>query len=216
GHVAERNAELLLSRERAILRDQQREIMHEAADAVSEVDRAYTVLQTSYNKLAANRDQLGAVQAAYEGDKAPLDLFLDAQRRVADAETDYYLNRTRYTLATKNVHFVKGTLLDYDGVHLAEGPWPGEAYVDAAKLEASRSLPVPLNYASRRAPIVGNGGFDQHAADGSAPATGLTFVKPDEQAPGETPALLPSDEVLPLPINGPPPAGAAPLGSSKL
>ena len=101
-------------------------------------DRAYTVLQTSYNRLAANRDQLGAVQAAYEADKAPLDLYLDAQRRVADAETDYYLNRARYTLASKNVHFVKGTLLDYDGVQLAEGPWPGEAYVDAAKREASR------------------------------------------------------------------------------
>ena len=116
GHVAERNAELLLSRERAILRDQQREVVHEVADAVGEMDRAYTVLQTSYNRLAANRDQLGAVQAAYEADKAPLDLYLDAQRRVSDAETDYYLNRARYTLASKNVHFVKGTLLDYDGV----------------------------------------------------------------------------------------------------
>ena len=56
------------------------------ADAVAEVDRAYSVLQTSYNRLAANKDQLGAVQAAYEADKAPLDLYLDAQRRVADAE----------------------------------------------------------------------------------------------------------------------------------
>ncbi len=138
GHVAERNAELQLCRERAILRDQQREVVHEVADAVAEVDRAYTVLQTSYNRLAANRDQLGAIQAAYESDKVTFDLLLDAQRRVADAETDYYLSRTRYTLATKNVHFVKGTLLDYDGVHLAEGPWPDEAYVDAAKREASR------------------------------------------------------------------------------
>ena len=76
GHVAERNAELLLSRERAILRDQQREVVHEVADAIGELDRAYTVLQTSYNRLGANRDQLGAVQAAYEADKAPLDLYL--------------------------------------------------------------------------------------------------------------------------------------------
>ena len=60
---------------------------------------------------------------------------------VADAETEYFLNRARYALATKNVHFVKGTLLEYDGVFLAEGPWPGEAYDDAAKREASRSMP---------------------------------------------------------------------------
>src|SRR3954453_11910427 len=68
GHVAEQNAELLLSRERAILRDQQREVVHEVADAISELDRAYTVLQTSYNRLGANRDQLGAVEAAYQAD----------------------------------------------------------------------------------------------------------------------------------------------------
>ena len=63
------------------LRDQQREVVHEAADAIAEMDRAYAVLQTSYNRLAASDDQLGAVQAAYEADKAPLDLLLEAQRR---------------------------------------------------------------------------------------------------------------------------------------
>ena len=206
GHVTERNAELQLSRERAILRDQQREIMHEVADAVSEVDRAYAVLQTSYNRLGANRDQLGAVQAAYEADKAPLDLYLDAQRRVADAETDYYLNRTRYTLASKNVHFVKGTLLDYDGVQLAEGPWPGEAYVDAAKREASRSKPVPLNYASSRAPIVSQGAFDQHP--GSSCTTDAAGAAPvqAEAAPG----TLPSEGALPITAPSAQGSGAAP------
>ncbi|HEX5472281.1 MAG TPA: TolC family protein, partial [Lacipirellulaceae bacterium] len=199
GHVAERNAELQLSRERAILRDQQREIAHEVADAVGEVDRAFTVLQTSYNRLAANRDQLGSVQAAYEADKAPLDLFLDAQRRVADAETDYYLNRSRYELALKNVHFVKGTLLDYDGVHLAEGPWPEAAYVDAARREASRSNPVPLNYASSHAPVVSAGPYPQHV-DEQAPANaGNPAPAPTEQLPSPPPAALPSDEILPLP-----------------
>jgi hypothetical protein len=202
GHVAERNAELQLSRERAILRDQQREIMHEVADAVSEMDRAYTVLQTSYNRLAANRDQLGAVQAAYEADKAPLDLYLDAQRRVSDAETDYFLNRARYTLASKNVHFVKGTLLDYDGVQLAEGPWPGEAYVDAAKREASRSAPRPLNYASSRASIVSQGAFDQHPG-ASCPANAASA------APAAAPGTLPSEGALPMPAPSSQGSGAA-------
>ncbi|HVT29895.1 MAG TPA: TolC family protein [Lacipirellulaceae bacterium] len=204
GHAAERNAELQLSRERAILRDQQREVSHEVADAVGEVDRAYTVLQTSYNRLAANHDQLGSVQAAYEADKAPLDLFLDAQRRVADAETDYYLNRSRYELALKNVHFVKGTLLDYDGVHLAEGPWPEAAYVDAARREASRSMPVPLNYSSSLAPVVAAGVYPQHV-DVPAPTNGngATPTSPEElpTAPQAEPS---PDEILPLParING--------------
>ena len=42
--VAARNAELLLARERALLKDQQREVVHEAADAISEMDRAYVVM----------------------------------------------------------------------------------------------------------------------------------------------------------------------------
>jgi outer membrane protein TolC len=217
GHVAARNAELLLSRERAILKDQQREVIHEVADAVAEVDRAFTVLQTSYNRLAANRDQLGAVGAAYEADKATLDLFLDAQRRVMDAETDYYLNRTRYTLAAKNVHFVKGTLLDYDGVHLAEGPWPEAAYVDAARREASRSAPVPLNYASARAPIVSQGPFPQNVGE-SLPAAGGAMPTPAKETPGTLPATTTPEEILPLPTNGASPLnqGAAPAKGSGL
>jgi outer membrane protein TolC len=198
-HVAERNAELLLARERAILRDQQREIVHEAADAISELDRAYVVLQTSYNRLAANRDQLGAVQTAYENDKAPLDLFLDAQRRVADAETDYHLNRSRYSLATKNVHFVKGTLLEYDGVYLAEGPWPSDAYADAARLEASRSMPRPLNYASSRAPVVSRGPYDQQ--------TGMPVLGEPVDSEKQPDTLPVPSDVQPLPTDGTAPVG---------
>jgi outer membrane protein TolC len=210
-HVAARNAELLLARERAILQDQQREVMHEAADAIGEMDRAYSVLQTSYNRLMASRDQLGAVQTAYENDKAPLDLFLDAQRRLTDAEIEYCLNRTRYTLATKNVHFVKGTLLEYDGIFLAEGPWPGEAYHDAAKREASRSVPVPLNYASSRAPVVSRGAYAQQS-DQSLPLHGPADVPAtEEELPLQQPPLVPSELHLPAPSDVSP----APMGGSS-
>lgn len=209
-HVAERNAELLLARERAILRDQQREIVHEAADAVSEMDRAYAVLQTSYNRLAANRDQLGAVSTAYDNDKVPLDLFLDAQRRVAEAETDYHLNRSRYSLAAKNVHFVKGTLLEYDGVFLAEGPWPNKAYQDAAERDARRGQPRPLNYASSRAPIVSQGAFDQRQGEECAPGS-VEIATPAASPPQDT--LPPPSDVQPLP---PADGTAPPKGANTL
>jgi outer membrane protein TolC len=192
-HVAARNAELLLARERAILQDQQREVVHEAADAIAEMDRAYLVLQTSYNRLVASRDQLGAVQTAYETDKAPLDLFLDAQRRLTDSEIEYYLNRSRYSLAAKNVHFVKGTLLEYDGVYLAEGPWPGEAYHDAAKREKSRIRPMPLNYASSKAPRVSRGPFGQ-STDMAMPIHETPVESMEEELPLEPPTSLPPQD----------------------
>lgn len=179
-HTAARNAELLLARERAILRDQQREVVHEAADAIAEMDRAYTVLQTSYNRLVASKDQLGAVQAAYEKEEAPLDFFLDAQRRLADAEVEYNLNKSRYAVATKNVHFVKGTLLEYDGVLLEEGAWCAEAHWDAAEREKLRGRPHPLNYASSQAPVVSRGIFPQGE---SAPRTVSDITTPILESP---------------------------------
>jgi hypothetical protein len=208
-HVAVRNAELLLARERAILKDQQREVVHEVADAVAEMDRAYTVLQTSYNRLGATRDQVNSVQAAYdEGEgKVPLDLLLDAQRRLTDSETEYVLNRSRYSLALKNVHFVKGTLLEYDGVFLAEGGWPSEAYSDSAKREKGRSVPVPLNYASSCAPVVSRGAYAQQTMEAMPTVEGAGDPFKDEQlpkAPAElTPASRPIDVPAPAPLDEP-------------
>ncbi|HJQ80450.1 MAG TPA: TolC family protein, partial [Lacipirellulaceae bacterium] len=214
-HVAARNAELLLARERALLRDQQREIVHEAADAIAEMDRAYAVLQSSYNRLVASQDQLRAVEAAFEADKVPLDLLLDAQRRRAEALVDYTQNRARYAVAQKNVHFVKGTLLEYDGIYLAEGPWPGEAYEDAAKREASRRAPRPLNYASSKSQAVSIGPHPQHVDESAnllheAPGhPKLEEIQPFDMRDIEPPA---GEQPLPPPAgdNLPPPeAGAA-------
>ncbi len=204
-HAATRHAELRLSRERALLSDQQRQVIHEVADAIAEMDRVFIVSQTSYNRLVASRQQLGAVQAAYEADKAPLDLFLDAQRRVAEGESRYYRSLAEYAVAAKNVHFVKGTLLEYDGIYLAEGAWPSKAHVDAARLEADRSDPRPLNYASSKAPVVSRGPFPQvreHAT--SLPANSF-YVEELEEMPAPAPALAPapvpsprmSDESMP-------------------
>lgn len=217
-HVAARNAELLLARERALLRDQQREIVHEAADAVAEMDRAYVVMQTSYNRLVATRDQNGSVKATYEEGKGevPLDLYLESQRRLIDAETEYFLNLARYSLATKNVHFVKGTLLEYDGVYLAEGPWPGEAYRDAAKRDASRGAPKPLNYASSRAPVVARGPFDQSMPeprllppDGEIFEETLPTIAPATDGAPILPQSQPAPESLPPTQGKPAPLGAA-------
>lgn len=161
-HAGVRNAELLLSRERALLRDQQREVIHELSDAIAEMDRTFAVAQTSYNRLIASRQQHEALVVPFEENKEiPLDLLLDAQRRLMESEVRYYRALAEYAIATKNVHYVKGTLLEYDGVYLAEGPWPGEAYRDAADMDARRGKPRKLNYASSRAPVVGWGEMPQ-------------------------------------------------------
>ena len=130
GHVAVRNVELELARHRSILEEQKREIVHDLSSAFADVDRTYLVSKTNYNRRLAAREQLHALEAVYEdadeNEKTRLlDLLLDAQRRLADAESQYYRSLIEYTLAIKAVHTQKGSLLDYNEIYLSEGPWPG-------------------------------------------------------------------------------------------
>jgi hypothetical protein len=50
-----------------------------------------------------------------------------------------------HTIASKNVEFEKGSLLDSLGVRLAESPWVERAYRDATRPDFART-PGPLNY----------------------------------------------------------------------
>lgn len=136
GFAAVRNAELQLARERVILHEQEREVTLELSNMLAEKDRAYAVLQTNYNRRAAAKQELAALEAAFENENAPLHLLLDAQRRSADAESQYGRAMVEYAISVKNVHFEKGSLLDYNGVYMSEGMWPRKACLDAAALRA--------------------------------------------------------------------------------
>ena len=120
-HAAMRQAELMLARDRAILHEQERAIVQSLSNAISDVDRAYAVLQTTFNRRHAARQEVAAVEAAYESDNATLDLLLEAQRRQAEADGSYYRSLVEYSLAIKNVQFEKGSLLAYNNIYLAEG-----------------------------------------------------------------------------------------------
>ena len=167
GHAGVRHAELQLNRERAILEEQEKQVVHELTEAVAEVDRAYLVSQTSYNRHVAAKQHLDALESVYQdADESEatrlLDLLLDAQRRLADAEITYYRGLLEYTMAIKNVHLQKGSLLDYNEVYLSEGPWPGKAHYDAARLDKSRhGLPSPLNYIFSLPLPISRGPFEQ-------------------------------------------------------
>ncbi|MCH5376750.1 MAG: TolC family protein, partial [Planctomycetes bacterium] len=53
GHAAMRNAELMLARERAILERQERQVLHDLSNAVSEMVRAYNVAQINFDRRIA-------------------------------------------------------------------------------------------------------------------------------------------------------------------
>ena len=183
--AANRNAEMQLCRARAILREQEHHVLHEVASAVAETERAYLVSQTTYNRLEAARQQFSAVEAAFEADKAPLDLLLDGQRRLADADSRHFRAMAEYAIAVKNVHFAKGTLLDYDGVFLSEGGWPRQAQQDAARRKGSRGQAKPLNYSSAHAPRVSHGPYEQRLDKRILPEEFLEIPSPTETSESE-------------------------------
>src|SRR5258708_14421203 len=56
---------------------------------------------------------------------------LGAQRKLAEAESQHYRALVEYELGIKNVHFEKGSILEYNGIYLSELPSPAKAYKDA-------------------------------------------------------------------------------------
>ena len=118
-HLAVQNAELLLSRERVIQREQQREVVHNLTNAVTDAARAYEACQNSFNRYLAARELLKAYEVREDNDMdIDVDHLLDAQRRVLEAEIRYHRARTEYAIALKNVHLEKGSLLSYHDLYL--------------------------------------------------------------------------------------------------
>ena len=84
--------------------------------------------------------------ALYRGGKATLDIVLEAQRRHAQAQTDYYRALGNYTKSISEVHFRKGTILAYNSIFLSEGPWPEAAYGQAFERARQRDASRYMNY----------------------------------------------------------------------
>jgi hypothetical protein len=163
--AAVRNSELHLARERSLLLEQERAVVYDLSNAIADLERSRQVVATSLNRRLAARQQLQAVQAAFDADNATLDLLLEGQRRLAEADIAYYRALVEYTLAAKNVQLEKGTLLDYNEVYLQEGPWPDKAYEDAEMKEWLRGPPVHRRDAPKTpAPTVSYGVYPQSLA----------------------------------------------------
>jgi outer membrane protein TolC len=159
GHAAVRNAEVAVVRARSLVNQMERQVIHDVSDAVAEVDRAYEVLQTDINRTYAAKQELDVLTDNVFRQNKPERLFemLDAQRRYADASDRYHQSSVEYALAIRNVHFEKGTLLEFCDISLAEGAWPDKALRDAARRERLRGAPHSIDYAMRRPPVVSVG-----------------------------------------------------------
>jgi outer membrane protein TolC len=157
-----RHHQLQLARERARLQDEELEASHALVEAVRNVDTNFALAQTNFNRRVAAERQVDAVQAAYDAGQVTLDQLLDAQRRRAEAESAYYRSLVDYNRSISQLHYRKGSLLEYNGVFLAEGPWPGKAYFDAHRRARQRDASLYLDYGHSRPGVFSRGAITQN------------------------------------------------------
>ena len=99
-------------------------------------------MQLQEKRLEEILRQLQSLQAKWESGQDPaLDVLLETHRRLLDARVRYHQTRIEYALAIRNVHFEKGTLLDYCKVSLNESLSDPKAYEDAAIRAENRGNP---------------------------------------------------------------------------
>jgi len=192
-----RHHQLQLARERARLQDEELEASHALVDAVRNVDTNFALAQTNFNRRVAAERQVEAVQAAYDANTVTLDQLLDAQRRRAEAESSYYRALVDYNRSISQLHYRKGSLLEYNGVFLAEGPWPGKAYFDAHRRARQRDASIYLDYGHSRPGVFSRGAITQNFESVGADAQAMHL-------PSRDPATREEEQQVPRVFPGTP------------
>ena len=141
-----RNAQLILTRERAKLQEGELELSHQLAFAIRDMQANYVLSQTEFNRRIAAQREVETVTAAFETGTVTIDRVLDAQQKLARPKATTSARLINYNKSISQVHFRKGSLLEYNGVYLAEGPWPAKAYFDARGRARARDASTYLDY----------------------------------------------------------------------
>lgn len=127
-----RNAELSLRRERALLQEQEKQIIHDLGSAVRQSDLYHSTTENAYRRLQAAKDVVASRKAAFNAESVSLDLLLEGQQRLYEAQISYERALTRYQLAGISLARESGQLLSGFNISLTESPSLNCAGIDVA------------------------------------------------------------------------------------
>jgi outer membrane protein TolC len=200
-----RQAQFVLMRQRAYLQ----QVVHQQAHYLNrfflEVDANYKLFKTASRLKAAALERIEVQRALYETGKSTIDRYLDAVNRWAQAVTLEAQYRAQYNIAIAALEETKGTLLAYNNVVLAEGPWPAKAYIQARDQRAAHG----------RFPIGEDGNLTPRPANRPQVADPVPVQPPPNAEPaGPLPPLpAPAGPFGPQPLPAAPgfPAGEPPI-----
>jgi outer membrane protein TolC len=161
-----RNSQLNVARQRSLLREQELALSYQLTESVRVLDTAYTLMEENLSRVVAAKTAVDAYETLFRfgaGEATViLQNLLNAQRSLVDATTALYRAQSDYNRNIAQVHLRKGSLLEYNGVYLAEGPWPAKAYFDAHRRARARDAAYYLDYGFDRPDVISQGPVDQH------------------------------------------------------
>lgn len=114
-----KNAELALYREKALLREQRKQVLYELASSFRQVEQNRGNIQWQTNRLEAARDAVEARTVAFEADAVGFDELLQAQLRLLDSQLTHSSSLTSYEISKADLFRDSGRLLEEFGIQFA-------------------------------------------------------------------------------------------------
>jgi outer membrane protein TolC len=161
-----RQAQYVLLRSRAYLRQIEHQTTHSLARFFLGVDASYKQYKTSSRLRHAAAQRLDVQRAYYDEGRITTDRFLDAVSQYATAVATEAQYKVTYNIALAALAEAKGTLLAERSIVIADGPSRVNPNVQKAKSPEPVPLPMPAIAAI------------QVKADTTAPADGATIPRP--------------------------------------
>jgi outer membrane protein TolC len=197
-----RHAQLRMAREKAFLEDMELDVSHGLAHSLRNLETNFQLAQTNANRWTATERDVNARNALYEFGRSSLDDVLEAQRRRAVAQQAFWTAVVEYNKSIADLHVRKGSIMDYDGIVMQEGPWPQKAYWDALGRARQRDAGWYIDYGWTRPRVISRGPIPQGLPTGGDGDQSPTPATTEELPSAEpTPAQQPVDvsDIGPLP-----------------
>lgn len=185
-YSAVRVAQLNVARSMILLKNQEDKAARYLAAVHQQLSSTYHLIETAREQRQALADQLRGLYARIQAGKDPLITILDAQQRFAAALQAEHDAIASYNIAIAGMQYAKGTIMQYNNVHIAEGPLPNCVMTRAAD-----------HYRQRGEGLVTRSREQLPAGDGPHPLPSLLEHQP------ETPKTPPELHTLPAPSPAP-------------
>ena len=152
-----RNAKLDHAHQQAFVEEQELVLTNLLSEAIAKLETHYQQIQTNAAALNSAESEVEARIDSYNADREEVNFVLDAQLSRANAQNDYFRSICEYNKSICYIHYLRGTLLDFNSIAVEEGPWPQKAYWDALERARERSAGYHYRYGHARPDVVRTG-----------------------------------------------------------